>query len=130
MRRTGPAAAGLLPLAVAGSVTIGSDLEAKADKTRSAPVDSAYWNTRIAGGRRVRAPRKGEISIVKGGFGPAYADGAPFRMFSSRSGSAFKGFTGAGGDMQGDTFRGRKRKGELLMQVKIATGTSARPTCR
>lgn len=191
--------------ALGGSVTIGSNLKAKANKTQSAPVDSAYWNTRLKAGR-VKAPRKGEVSIVRlkgritpkgeappdvvmhvqvlrpigrgrvqaivtsgdltlpfggdpqristydlqtmparvcvrrgdyvalstsGGFGASYPGGAPFRMFARRPGSAFKGFTGAGKDGDGDVFRGRARKGsELLMQIKIATGKSARPTCQ
>jgi hypothetical protein len=49
----------------AGTVTIGSDLRAEATRVESAPVDSAYWNTRLASGRRVRSPARGELSVVR-----------------------------------------------------------------
>ena len=51
--------------AVAGSVTFGSDLSTAAKRFESSPVDSAYWNTRLSSGRRVRSPAKGEVSIVR-----------------------------------------------------------------
>ncbi|MEA2124806.1 MAG: hypothetical protein QOI80_1588 [Solirubrobacteraceae bacterium] len=68
---------------------------------------------------------------TSGGFGPGYPDGAEFQMFGAVPGSAFKGFTGAGKDMDGDVFRGRTRPDqELLLQADIAIGSSARAFCR
>ena len=205
MKRLVMAAVGL-SLAAAGTAearvfTIGSNLKADATKVESAPVDSVYWNTRLAGGRRVRAPRKGQVVAMKlkgrinpsganppnvvmhlqtlrragrgrvkvilttgnlrlpfggdpnhiwsydktdivnlcvkkgdyvglstsGGYGPGdYPDGAPFQVFGAVPGSAYKGFTGAGQDMNGSVFKGRThRRKELLMQLKIATGKAA-----
>ena len=49
----------------AGHVTIGSNLSAPAARYESAPVDSVYWNTELAGRARVRAPRRGEVSTVR-----------------------------------------------------------------
>lgn len=53
------------PAAVsARTQTIGSDLEARASRSQSAPVDSVYWNTRLPG-RRVRVPRRGQVRQVR-----------------------------------------------------------------
>jgi hypothetical protein len=49
----------------AGKVTIGSNLAAGARHFESAPVDSVYWNTRLASHRKVRSPKRGEVSIVR-----------------------------------------------------------------
>jgi len=192
----------------ARTVTIGSDLTAEAATFQSAPVDSAYWNTKLASGGRVTSPVRGEVSRVRlkgrinrstltrkrpdvvmhfqvlrpvrggqveaivttgnlklpfgggrnrlttfnlqsmparicvrrgdhvalstsGGFGPGYPDGAGFQMFGPVAGSAFRAFTGAGKDMDGDVFRGAERSDqELLLQATIATGRDARPFCR
>lgn len=181
--------------------TIGSSLKGKANRMEAAPVDSVYWNTRVRGGHRVRAPRKGQVvgmrlkgrinpsgpnppdvvmhlqtlrpvgggkmqailttgdlrlpyggsrqhiwsyddkdivnlCVLKGdyvglstsgGYGPEfYPNGAEFAVFGSRPRSAFRGFTGAGQDMNGSIFEGRtRRKRELLMQLKIVTGKRA-----
>lgn len=68
---------------------------------------------------------------TSGGFGPGYEDGAQFQMFGAVPGSAFRAFTGAGQDMNGDVFRGRERADqELLLEATIATGRDARPFCR
>lgn len=47
--------------AQAGYVTIGSDLKAKASRKQATPVDSVYWNTKLASGRRVRSPKNGLV---------------------------------------------------------------------
>jgi hypothetical protein len=51
--------------AAAKTFHIGSDLKAKAAVVQSAPVDSAYWNAKLASGRRVRVPRKGMVGRVR-----------------------------------------------------------------
>ena len=49
-----------------------------------------------------------------------------FQVFSNVAGSAIKSFTGAGGDNNGDTFKGTKHPGEeLLMRTVLFTGTDA-----
>ncbi len=60
-----------VPAADAGTKVIGSDLEADAGAKRSAPVDSVYWNTKLASGR-VKSPVKGEVGevIIKGRINP------------------------------------------------------------
>jgi hypothetical protein len=46
-----------------------------------------------------------------------------FRTFSNVQGAATKAFTGAGGDNNGDTFKGRKLGGvELMMRMSAWTG--------
>jgi hypothetical protein len=68
---------------------------------------------------------------TSGGYGANYPHGAAFQMFGSVGGSAFSSLFGAGRDMNGDAFAGTPHSGrELLMQVKIATHKSARPTCQ
>ncbi len=64
---------------------------------------------------------------TSGGYGPdGYPDGAEFAVFGTRGGSSYKGFTGAGQNLNGSVAKGRTRRGkELLMQVKIATGKAA-----
>lgn len=49
----------------AGQVRIGSDLRARATLLESAPVDSVYWNTRLASAGRVTSPAGGEVSVVR-----------------------------------------------------------------
>lgn len=51
--------------ASAGHRVIGSNLKASPAAPLSTPVDAAYWNTRLAGGARVKSPVKGELSVVK-----------------------------------------------------------------
>jgi hypothetical protein len=46
-------------------VTIGSNLKAKPTRYESAPVDSAYWNTKLAGRRRVKVPARGELRVIR-----------------------------------------------------------------
>ena len=55
----------------AGTEVIGSDLQADASVKRSAPVDSVYWNAKLAKGR-VKSPVKGEVGtvIIKGRINP------------------------------------------------------------
>jgi hypothetical protein len=51
---------------------------------------------------------------------------AKWQVFSKVDGSAIKSFTGAGGDMNGDTFKGSKHSGEeLLMRTVLFTGDDA-----
>lgn len=181
--------------AQAGSVTIGSNLKAKAKRKQATPVDSVYWNTKLASGRRVRSPARGQVVRMRlkgrviphgakpdvvmnlqtltpngtttpaphltagpfdfpfggrrnritsynvkprgmcvekgeflglatsGGFGPNYPNGAEFAMFAAVGGSAFGQYT----TPQPDNAYGFKahRGGELLMQIKIATGKDA-----
>lgn len=47
--------------AQAGYVTIGSSLKAKASRRQATPVDAVYWNTKLASGRRVRSPVRGQV---------------------------------------------------------------------
>jgi hypothetical protein len=49
----------------AGHVTVGSSLKAKATRYESAPVDTVYWNTKLAGHRRVKVPARGELKVVR-----------------------------------------------------------------
>lgn len=51
--------------AQAKTLHIGSNLKAGATLVESAPVDSAYWNAKLAGGRKVRVPRKGMVGRVR-----------------------------------------------------------------
>lgn len=77
--------------------------------------------------------KKGDYIALStsGGFGAEYPDGAQFQMFGDVTGSAFRGMTGQGKDMDGDVFTGRERANrELLMQTTVATGRDARPFCR
>jgi hypothetical protein len=46
-------------------VTIGSNLKAKPTRYESAPVDSAYWNTDLAGRRHVKVPARGEMRVIR-----------------------------------------------------------------
>jgi hypothetical protein len=49
-----------------------------------------------------------------------------FQVFSNVAGSNIKSFTGAGGDNNGDTFKGTKHTGEeLLMRTVVYTGNDA-----
>ena len=73
--------------------------------------------------------RKGDYVglSTSGGYGPEdYPDGAEFAVFGAVKGSAYKGFTGAHQDNNGNVIKGRKHRGrELLMQLKIVTGKAA-----
>lgn len=46
-------------------ITIGSSLTAAARGFESAPVDSVYWNTKLAGHRAVRLPARGQVKTVR-----------------------------------------------------------------
>lgn len=46
-------------------LTIGSDLKATVRGFESAPVDSVYWNTKLAGHRAVRLPARGQVKTVR-----------------------------------------------------------------
>ena len=43
----------------------GSKLEADATISEAHPIDNAYWHTKLAGGRKVRAPASGQILVVR-----------------------------------------------------------------
>jgi hypothetical protein len=50
----------------AARITIyGSTLKADATISEAHPVDNAYWHTKLAGGRKVRAPANGQILVVR-----------------------------------------------------------------
>jgi hypothetical protein len=68
MRRLAPTL--LIALLLAAPVegrkrVLGSSLKAKADQVEAHQADSAFWPQRIAGGRRFRAPRKGQVLVVR-----------------------------------------------------------------
>jgi hypothetical protein len=57
---------GLGAAPAAARITIfGSNLEADATISEAHPVDNAYWHTRLASGRKVRAPANGQILAVR-----------------------------------------------------------------
>jgi hypothetical protein len=66
-----------------------------------------------------------------GGFDhAAYPNGVPYQMFAHVTGSVTDFFSKAGGTLNGASFTGAPRQGEeLLMQMSLATGTSATPLC-
>lgn len=183
--------AGLLILAFpaaaqAKHIPFGSSLKATPNKIHSPSVDSAYWNTKLAGNRKFRVPSKGKIGTIKlkgnkvgskglnvvhfqilhpigngrmkvmltSGNNQLQVDGdknhvttyhpinlcarqgdfvafsvvggAKWQVFSKVPGSNINSFTGAGGDMNGDTFKGTKHTGEeLLMRTVLFTGDDA-----
>jgi hypothetical protein len=173
--------------AQAKHIPFGSSLKATPNKVEAEGVDSAYWNTKLAGNRKFRVPSKGKIGTIKlkgnilGSGGPnvvhfqilhpigngrvkvmltsgnnklqrngdknhvttyhpinlcarqgdfvalsVVGGGTKFQVFSKVAGSNIKSFTGAGGDMNGDTFKGTKHTGEeLLMRTVLFTGDDA-----
>ncbi len=77
----------LLPATGAAKlVTFGSSLKARANVTEARQADTAYWQTRFAGGRSPRSPVSGQIKSVriKGTARSSWQPGSPIggeRMF-------------------------------------------------
>ena len=67
-----------------------------------------------------------------GGFAPdlGYPNGTPWQVFGVRSGSAFARFTSAGNTNNGQTVKGRSRKGqELLIRMRVGNGKDGTGLC-
>ena len=54
-----------VPAAEAKHIPFGSNLKAEANHAIARPVDTAFWGTKLPGGRRVKVPAKGKVFKIK-----------------------------------------------------------------